>query len=350
MVALLVSSLLVGMILAIFLRMSLSYRGQQEIVEVQQKLATARAWMETDAKQAGFAMAQGFRIAKDGAAGLPRSPVVIENSSTGPDTLELYYADAGTQALVVAPTTGWPVTLAVDSAVGFAADDLVVLSTVTMADGLNPGFDAKLATYRACVLKIQGVSGNTVSLVTALPWGLPAQGHCDVPDASQTMLYKFVARAYRIDPARPAEGVLQLSRTGNLDAAATQFEDVGFDFTDLQVAGYFYDNLVDTGDPDSDPKRNWYSSNELDLLTEPNAALVPILQLAFSFVARTGRNVEGVSTAFTPSLTGLPIANNMLGDHPSVDLATTSDPRLQGARIYRYTTSYVDLRNLGVGR
>jgi prepilin-type N-terminal cleavage/methylation domain-containing protein len=65
MVALVVSSLLVGLILAIFSRMSLAYRGQQQIAGLQQVLAAARATIEADAKQAGFAMPQGFRFAGD---------------------------------------------------------------------------------------------------------------------------------------------------------------------------------------------------------------------------------------------------------------------------------------------
>ena len=61
MVALLVSSLLVGMILAIFSRMSIAYRGQQQIAGVQQVLAAARATIELDAKQAGLEMAAGLQ-------------------------------------------------------------------------------------------------------------------------------------------------------------------------------------------------------------------------------------------------------------------------------------------------
>jgi hypothetical protein len=77
--------------------------------------------------------------------------------------------------------------------------------------------------------------------------------------------------------------------------------------------------------------------------------------MSISLVARTDRDVEGISTARTPELTEaglnpLPWAtcctrdNNPLGDHPGVDLA------LQSPRIYRYITFQVDFRNLGVGR
>ena len=41
--------------------------------------------------------------------------------------------------------------------------------------------------------------------------------------------------------------------------------------------------------------------------------------------------------------------NNTIGNRPSVDLTTTTDPALQGAQIYRYITFSVDFRNMGVG-
>src|SRR3954465_10134848 len=83
MVALLVSSLLVGMILAIFSRMSLAYRGQQQIAGVQEVRAAARAAIELNAKQAGLGMPQGFKTGKYGTA--LQSPVQVINSSSGPD-------------------------------------------------------------------------------------------------------------------------------------------------------------------------------------------------------------------------------------------------------------------------
>src|SRR5215475_3569971 len=102
MVALLVSSLLVGMILAIFTRMSLAYRSQQQIAGVQQILAAARAAIELDAKQAGLGMPQGFKTAMTGTA--LQLPVQVTNSSTAPDQVALFYADTSIQALVSAST------------------------------------------------------------------------------------------------------------------------------------------------------------------------------------------------------------------------------------------------------
>jgi prepilin-type N-terminal cleavage/methylation domain-containing protein len=385
MVALVVSSLLVGMILAIFSRMSLAYRGQQQIASVQQVLAAARATIELDAKPAGLAMAQGFKFAGDPPAApsppVARSPVRVVNSSTGPDQIAFFYADTSTQA-VVTEVGSWPATLGVDTTAGFAPGDLVVLSTAdpAMANPVNAA-DARLVTYDACVLRIAvgGVlAGSPGSLMfeTVPPWGRPDSSHCGTPvpnppppsppppappeTRQPTMIYKFVARAYRIDtstPARAAIGPLQGSATGGLLGAGEAWTDLAYGFTDLQTALQVYDgDGSDTADPDSDPTRDWYSDGMQDTLTA-SAMVLPasLLQMSISLVARTDRDVEGIATSQTPQLID-PVnpGNNTIGDHPAVALPPAPpwvpDPALQGARIYRSTTFQVDLRNLGIGR
>jgi prepilin-type N-terminal cleavage/methylation domain-containing protein len=353
MVALLISSLLIGMIFAIFLRMSLAYRGQQQIIGVQSNLSAARAWIEHDAKQAGFGMAQGFSIAT--APTQLNAPVQVTDSATGPDEIAFYYADPSVQAVVAAPVSGnWPNQVAVDSAAGFADGNLVVMTRATQADSALS--DGKIAVYTACVLQIASVSATSITFATTAPWGTANQVHCAAPVAAQTMIYKFVARAYRIDSdlGRAADGVLQLSRTGDLNTAAI-YEDIGMGFTDLQVASYFYDNDgSDTADPDTDPNRDWRSGAAQTTLTAPIAStsvFTPMLQVGVSLVARTLQDREGVSTAFTPALGDPPnLDNNMVGNRAAVDLSLTSDPHLLGNRLYRHSTFYVDLRNIGVGR
>ena len=394
MVALVVSSLLVGMILAIFSRMSLSYRGQQQIAGVQQVLAAARTTIELDAKQAGFAMSQGFRFARDQPPSLDkkvvvRSPVRVVNSAVGPDQIAFFYADPTTQAVVTLVVGDWKVTptVKVDSTEGFAPGDLVVLSTAdpSMAP-INPPQDANFVAYDACVMQIApggvvGVKGGSLTFSQLLPWGLPDSRHCTPPTAvlappppvtqQATMIYKFVARGYRIDPdpdpARAAIGALQGSFTGGLfGTAADNWTDLAYGFTDIQTALQAYEgeaDLNDTLDPDADPTRDWYSGDMQDTVTTsttmpvppvpPVPVLVPpasLLQMSISLVARTDRDVEGIATAATPQLVD-PAApdNNPIGDHPSVVLPWAIDPTLPG-RIYRSTTFQVDFRNLGVGR
>jgi prepilin-type N-terminal cleavage/methylation domain-containing protein len=363
MVALVVSSLLVGMILAIFNRMSIAYRGQQQIAGVQQVLAAARATIELDAKQAGLELSQGFRYAGDaGTPTVPRSAVRVTDSAVGPDTIGFYYADPTIQAAV---TGGAFPTVSLDQATGFALGDLVVLSKVdTTTTGINAG-EANIATYEACLLRITAVQLSPAQMTFDInaPWGRPTENHCNAAPAAGMMIYKFVARAYRIDTSTPAQaalGPLQLSPFGGLTGtAADAWTPLAYGFTDIQTALQLYDKFepgggTDTADPDVDPDREWYSGNDQTLLTQPGATLQPrdgFLQMSISLVARTDRDVEGISTAATPALIDAARPNNnSLGNHPSVTLPAAGDPALQGSRIYRYTTFVVDLRNLGVGR
>jgi prepilin-type N-terminal cleavage/methylation domain-containing protein len=369
MVALLVSSLLVGMILAIFSRMSLAYRSQQQIAGVQQVLAAARAAIELDAKQAGLGMPQGFKTAI--APTQLQSPVQVTNSNAGPDQIALFYADTSIEAVV----SGLPSTTSittVDPPTGFAPPMLVVLTTPsTAANPLStpPGNPlADIATYDVCVLKIAAVdvANRLVTFDAAAPWGSPTEDHCTTPTLSHTRMYGFVAHAYRIDPtvARLPLGALQRSVTGGLLSTLPgnleMWRDLAYGFSDIQTAVRIYDpkSTVDLdNDNDHDVNRNWFSSAAQDAVTR--AAVPPsttaLLGMSISLVAHTDRNVEGIATAATPDLIGPPppaplnAANNSIGDRPSTALPAPADPLLPGQRIYRWTTFQVDFRNLGVG-
>ena len=354
MIALAISSLLLIMILAIFARMSIAYREQQAIVAVQQVLSAGRNAIERDAKQAGLMLAQGFTIAADAGTGVKRSAVRVVNSSTGPDELGFYAADPTAQALVT--STGVPTTVTVDDSTGFVAGDLVVLSTpdlLSFSNPIDPVLDARIALFRACVVQIQAVTLTTVTFQTSGAWGIADNTHCAPTAANTTMMYRFVARYWRIDPARPELGVLQLEPTGALVSAA--FQDQAYGFTDLQVATYFYDgDALDTNDPDADGDRDWQSGAAQTTFTDPVLLandFLPPLVLSVSLVARTSANVEGIATAQTPVLTDpLNPDNNMLGDRDAIPLPSTTDPALMGRRIYRHLTFQTDLRNMGVGR
>jgi prepilin-type N-terminal cleavage/methylation domain-containing protein len=367
MVALVISSLLVGMILAIFSRMSMSYRGQQQIAGVQQVLAAARATIELDAKQAGLELAQGFRIAND-TARHPAVSITANTTATGPDTIGFFYADTTTQA-VVTDISQWAAssTLTVDSVTGFAVNSLVVMVNIntSTANGAIAGLgvnDPVITDFDACVLSVASITGSQLRFSTALPWGTTGETHCTnaanpastvSPTPNQTMIFNFVAHAYRIDPtaANAVLGTLQLSQTGGLlQTAADNWQSLAFGFTDIQVATRFYEptSLLDT-DADGDPLRNWYSSTAQTGLSTI-ATTVPLV-MSISLVARTDRDIEGIATAQTPNLTdGTKPLNNTLGDHASVSLPSVTDPALMGSKIYRYVTFQVDFRNIGVGR
>jgi prepilin-type N-terminal cleavage/methylation domain-containing protein len=368
MVALVVSSLLVGMILAIFSRMSLAYRGQQQIAGVQQVLAAARATIETDAKQTGFGMAQGFKIATDA----PRLhwPVQITDSSTGPDKVAFFYADPSAQSVVTvaAVQANWQAipSVVVDTTAGFAPNDLVVLTKVDTSTNTpiagEAGIEANIATYDACVMQLvpTAVGATTLTFSTQPPWGIPSSSQCTLPTVG-TVIYKFVARGYRIDPnaAKATLGALQQSPTGGLfkSEALDGWADVAYGFTDIQTALQVYDgDGNDSADLDTDPLREWYSDAQQDTQTgtgvpPPPAAPSAPLQISISLVARTDRDVEGITTSATPNLTAAPnLGNNTVGNRASVPLPSATDPALQGSRIYRYLTFQVDFRNTGIGR
>jgi hypothetical protein len=355
------------MILAIFSRMSMSYRGQQQIAGVQQVLAAARATIELDAKQAGLELAQGFRIANDTGTGAHPAVVVTASTTGGPDQLAFFYADTTTQA-VVTDATAWATgKLTVDNASGFnvTTNPLVVMVNIntSTANGAQNGLganDAVITDFDACVLALTSISGNQLQFSTVLPWGTVGESHCTVagaqspvaPAANQTMIFNFVAHAYRIDTStavRAGLGPLQVSPTGGLlNSAADNWGDLAYGFTDLQVATRVYEPGDPTdADGDGDPQRDWYSSTAQNSFA---ATTVP-LQMSISLVARTDRDVEGIATAQTPTLTDAtkPL-NNTLGDRASIALPSATDPALLGARIYRYITFQVDLRNIGVGR
>ena len=338
--------------------MSFAFREQQDIVAIHQTLGAAQAALETDAKLAGLEMAQGFKIALDGGAGgVKHSPVRIVDSATGPDDVGFYYADLSKQAAVT--SSGLATTITVDSSVGFAANDLVVLATpdtTSFSNPVAPLTDAKIAQFDTCVVQIQSISGKTIAFYTSGNWGRSNNDHCANTSANTTMMYGFVAHYWHIDTTvNPGLGALQLEAYGNL--LPTQiWTDEAYGFTDLQISTYFYDgNATDTADPDVDPARDWVSDDFQTTLTanilKANSFTTP-LDMTISLVARTNRDVEGVYTIATPNLVGSPggTTNNTLGDHPSVTLPSTTDATLMGLRIYRYITFQVDLRNVGVGR
>ena len=374
MVALLVSTLVVGMILAIFARISLAYRGQQQVTNLQQVLASARALMEADAKQAGLGISQGYKVAIDGFLGphLMHSPLEITNSATGPDQVTFAYGDPSVNAAVTA--SGWPASVTVDSAAGFQNNDIVVLSTPTLTtqSPIAPGLDANVATFDACVLQISGIAGNVLTFSQVAPWGRLNNDHCHNPglyapmlntSGTGTMVYKFVAHTYRISTTVPMDGQLEMSPSGNLNGV-NDWVPLGFGFTDLQIATKFYDGDAIDQDGDGDATRDFYSGANQQAFLAPisklgGSAFVPPLQMSISLVARTNTDVEGIATAATPALTTGTATNNPIGDRGSVVLppagiTAACDANcvaaMQGSRIYRFTTFTVDLRNMGVGR
>ncbi|MBZ0238227.1 MAG: type II secretion system GspH family protein [Deltaproteobacteria bacterium] len=378
MVSLVISGIVLGLVLEIWGRMSLAYRGQQSVAELQQILAAGHAMIEADLRQAGFQLPDGFFRAGDDALHQPVE-IVDDADGFGPDQLRTFAADASAVARVqdfngLADDAGDAFTMVVvDSAADFAPGDVAVI--VKAQDGLP----TEIAFY-PCVVAIQGVSGNELMLATTPPWGTANNDQCDEvrtnpalgPDR-RAMVYRLRARAYRIDPARRDLAVLQMSPTGGV---VDDWQDLGVGFTDLQIASRWDDTDddeglagVDTADLDADPTREWWSDATQTALTGPLAATTTVPPLAVgsfdmlrprlvavrvTLVVRTHAKVDLAPSARTPVLVDAARpANNDLGNRDAVQLEGVSDAlrpeELRGAHVYRYATVGTDLRNMGIG-
>jgi hypothetical protein len=296
----------------------------------------------------------------------------------GADQIALFYADASVQATVTGGSVTAGLTVTIDPATVFARLDRVVVTTPDFTT--TNGAGANLTRYEACLLEVASFTpGNpaTITFSTVAPYGRAAQDHCTGGvTAGSTMVYKFVARGYRIEPqvmpaprpSRPELGTLQLSDTGGMFGTedGDNWQPIAFGFTDIQTALRVYDANTGIGagdfDSDGDANKEWLSAGIQTTVTDRTIvgldALAAPLLMTISLVARTDRDVEGIGTAQTPRLIGPgEIDANPIGNHDSIDLAATADPALvptsldpRGSRIFRYLTFQVDFRNLGVGR
>lgn len=370
MIALTISALLVGMILSIFTRMSTAYRTQSRIADLQRTLTAAQDVIQRDVRQAGFGMIDGVRTSSS--ANIHAAVELRDNGSGfGPDELHVFYADPSAQARVTSLDTSAANpfgSFVVDDVDRFASGDLVVITNRRVSP-LGPGPENVVTHDFACVVELRQVSGTTFSVATTGSWGTGANDQCDevrgrFSASNPTMVYKFVARGYRLDPTRRSFGVLQQSPSGGL--VAGDWQDLGIGFTDLQLASRWYEGeddsgrqAVDTADTDTDPLRDWYSGADQDALTAPIAATDDyrplLMQVRVSLVVRTRGNLDAVGSAQTPALIDTARVNNGdIGNRPAINLAGVPDAsrpeELRGDALYRYATVGIDLRNLAVSR
>lgn len=350
-ISLTLTTVVIGMTFSIFVQSSAGMRSQSDLADLQQALVAAEAVISREVRQAGLAVPNGFRVAGDAAV---HQAIEVDNRSDGPDELRIFAADPAVQARVL-DVDRLAATVVVDDATGLAAGQVVVLT-----DPRATTVATAPVQYDACVVQIADVTGTTVALETAAPWGDAQLTHCAALDAesagsAETMLFGFRMRGYRIDPARPELGVLQRSSSAGVDA---DWEDLAIGFTDLQVATRWHEpGDADDLDGDGDPELDWYAGDAQGALTapvvvEPTAAPV---EVTLSLVVRTPRDRAGVVSARTPALTDPDrVEHNPLGDRAAVQLEGVADAdrpaALQGERVYRWSTMRIDLRNLGVGR
>ena len=366
----LIGTLIIGLVFAIYVRMSTAYRAQAVVSELQQTLRAARRVVERDVRAAGFSMPNGFHtIALGGDQLLPAVDVVDAASGETPDVLRLAFADASAVARVIAIGT---TSVDVDDVDNFQVGDLAVLVNPRLV--VNPLGGANIATFEACVVQLTAVvvgvpnelhfdnSGAPYNDATNLQCGNPGvdgvrAAHGVEPD---TMIYRFVARSYRIDPARKESSVFQMSPSGEL--IADDWVDLGIGFTDFQVASRYYEEGdLEDEDGDGDLEREWYSSDNQEAVdptgTRPANAL--LTQISISFAVRTNESVDIVATAATPAFidnsnSPASVAHNRLGNSDSIALFGVDDASRpvehRGNHIYRWSSSMVDVRNMGIGK
>jgi hypothetical protein len=229
--------------------------------------------------------------------------------------------------------------------------------------------------YYACVVQVETVGATTLTLDNAGRWGTADNDQCDqvrtdtaVSSADSTaMVYRFTARAYRIDPNRRSLAVLQVSRTA---AFGNDWEDLAVGFTDLQVASRWDDtnDVAAVGVDTNDPRREWYSDDtQATMSAAINTGGTPyqlasyatttrpvMVEARVTLVVRTHTKIDIVPSQATPQLSDVARpGNNDLGDRDAVQLDGVADAarpdELKGDHIYRYATMGTDLRNLGVG-
>ncbi len=326
--------------------------------------------------------------------GTPIQPVYVTNGGGAvPDQFRFFYADQGVSGKVDAITLGTDNHIDLEdhdpldsrwSAADFAPGDLILLVNTTQepismdVDTTKPGVETfEVTGYEACMLRVSGtVAGggsNRVSAsMTVHPFfngytgGATPPSHCsDVlaqhnadiarPAAarSDTMLYKLIARSYRIDPSRPSMGVLQYHRYGEL-VPGEPWTDLGVGFTNLQVATQWIDESAGAVDKDADGSAiyNWFSGENQEFpdpsLTNPRANTAVMVRMTVSLEARSFAEVDTPSSQLAGFLQGANADHNPVGDSPPLTVPNL-DPRYLGTHVYRWLTMNFEFRNMGRG-
>ena len=380
-VSILIASIIVGAVLSIYTRMSVAYRGENQKSSLEQVLRAARTAIERDIRQAGFGLPTGipdtsnqptgFLTAALGTPAAPIKPLTIVNAANGatPDSIRVFYADASSVTRVTSMDPG-NAFATVDDQDTFQVNDIIVLANprVPIPSG---GTGGDLIEFDACVVKITAIDTSPAVFhfnVAGAPYNEVGNSQCSTLSsvtntegaASETMAYRFVGRSYRIDPTRKDVSVLQMSPSGEL--VANDWQDLAIGFTDMQIATrYFEEGDTTDLDGDGDATRDWYSGEAQEdpdptTVRPANAVLV---RLNLSLAVRTTDEVDAVPSASTPGFTDTSsppdsINHNRFGDSPPITLAGVADSSRpvehRGDHIYRFSSQYMDLRNLGIGR
>ncbi len=368
MISLVISGILVTFIFSIKTNLANGLRTQNKLSDLQQTVQAARAMVSRDIRLAGFMIPDGFKTAIQGTptAVLPSFQVLNNADGSGPDLLRVFYADAAVAAHVLTIDPTARAYAEVENAGAFVLGDVVVLTNPRFVAASVSGA-ADLVDYDACVVQITSIVPGTptrIDFASNGAYNAALNPQCATVEAStttegaasETVMYRFHARSYRIDPTRKIESVLQMSPSGEL--ATNDWVDLGFGFTDLQIASRFSESgdLADL-DGDGDAAHDWYSAEAQETpdttgSRPPGAVLV---QVSLSIAVRTQTEVHGAGSSASPAFIDTArVSYNRLGDSPAVALAGVPDAsrpvQYRGNHVYRFSSVAIDMRNMGVGR
>jgi hypothetical protein len=253
----------------------------------------------------------------------------------------------------------------VDSADAFEVGDVVVM--VNSAIATPVGSVAGVITYDACVVKVTSIDAGATDRLhfatgsSGSPYNMAANPQCATVATStfneapqpDTVVYRFVARSYRIDPDRKELSVLQGSPSGEMEE--DDWVDLAVGVTTIQVSSRYVED-ADAVDLDGvgDPTLDWYSGEGQEA-TDPSGerpAGARLAEMRISLEARTQRGTRAVATNRTAALTDEDNAeHNPIGDWDGVQLAGVADADrpdgYAGTFIYRSADVLINLRNLG---
>jgi prepilin-type N-terminal cleavage/methylation domain-containing protein len=341
MVAVVISPIAMYFVFSVYTRMSQAMRVQTRIGEVTQTLVTAQEVLAKDLRSAGYLSSAFVGVNPNLAAGGVLGPLRVVNGGGGygSDFVAMGYADLdGSARISKGQKPAFPAAeTRVDSYGTFAVGDVAVAIRM----GGNADFLGK-----SCIIQITQLNaGPKIQHNPGVsPYNSAANEHCK-------SLKPVWADGYTVFAHYYPRGVLEMSPSGGL--VAGDWQPLAMGIVDLQVAVRVRDNDAVDQDADGDATRDWYSGD--NMATILSAANVQVLNLSLTLVARTTAEISGAGTAKLPAF-GVAgrLANNDVGDRPEVVLGasvtTNPDDPHYGNHAYRWTTTMIDLRNLGVGQ
>jgi len=369
MVSLVITGVFLALVFSVQTRMQVSFQTQSQVSDLQQVVQAASEVLARDMRLAGLRVSPEF----DTVACRPGPPnynnacvgpgpvntlravqVINDRDGFGADSIRLAYADPAAMTTLNASLPAGTPSASVNDASIFVAGDVVVLANPQ--SGIDPKTNNHIIIHHACIVQISQVdpfSGNLTFAPNGGPYNKANNPQCAtlVADSAatptQTVVARFMAPAYRIDPTRLEAGVLQRSPSGEF--VPNDWEDLGIGFVNLQIASrYFESGDVNDRDNDGNAEIDWYSSEAQEEPDPTGTRPTPFLrQLNFTIVIRTHSEVSGIGTAETPTLLDPALPNyNRLGDFPAVTLPAAAP--YQGNHVYRYATNLINLINLKI--